>query len=251
MIADGAFLASEIIVDEVDSTNDLARRLLEEQAIALPWLVLARRQSKGRGQGTNEWWSDEGSLTFSIVLDAEASGFSIRHEPLLALISALAILETVKRYIPPTQRIGIRWPNDIEAGGRKLGGILTERINREGQGFLIIGIGMNVGTRLDQAPREVREMACSLADFGTPPEKDALLRSLIGRLESMFMRLRADDPELAKLWAEADLLLGQSLRVKIGERLLTGVGRGIDERGALLVGVEGGVEAVFGGRVLR
>ena len=251
MSEDRSFLASEIIVDEVDSTSDLARRLVEEGSSALPLLVLARRQTKGRGQGANRWWSDEGSLTFSIALDSEASGFSRRHEPLLALVSALAIIEAVERVIPPTQRIGIRWPNDIEAGGRKLGGILTERIDREGRGFLIIGIGLNVSTRLDQAPADVRQMACSLADFGPPPEKDNLLRSLLERLEAMFTRHKADDPELARCWAEADLLWGQAVRVKIGERLLIGVGRGINEQGALLVGSGAGVEAVFGGRVLR
>ena len=63
------YVREVVHVEEVDSTNDLARRLVEAGSIEVPALVLADKQTQGRGQGANTWWSDDGSLTFSLVID--------------------------------------------------------------------------------------------------------------------------------------------------------------------------------------
>ena len=104
--------------------------------------MAAAEQTSGRGRGENQWWSDEGSLTFTIALAPENHGLLVHQEPRLALMAAVAAIEAIGTLGLPTQGIGIRWPNDIEVGGRKLGGILPERVEIHKGHRLLLGVGL-------------------------------------------------------------------------------------------------------------
>src|SRR5437660_1322353 len=121
------FVRTTIERTEIDSTSDLARSLVEYASIPLPMVVRAARQTRGRGRGDHSWWSDAGSLTFTIALDPSAHGLRIEHEPRLALATAVALINAIGE-VAPDAPLGIRWPNDVEAAGRKLAGLLPERV---------------------------------------------------------------------------------------------------------------------------
>ena len=248
-------LVEQVIVhEETESTNDLARRLVQNPGLRLPVAVRAVRQTRGRGRGTNTWWSDEGSLTTTLVLDPVAHRLKPEHEPKLALVTALTIVETVEAYGRPREPLGIRWPNDVEAGGKKLAGILPERVETP-LPRLLIGIGVNVKTLLDTAPLDVQKLATSVADLlvtiNPTPSPEQFFWLLLSRLERNLRRLAEDDPSLAERWASLDTLIGRAVRVNLGPRVVTGVGRGIDADGALVLATENGVEQLSGGQVLR
>src|SRR5690348_9213630 len=123
------FIKTRVHREVVDSTSDLARQLVVEGDVACPLLVLARRQTRGRGRGDHSWWSDPGSLTFTVALDPAAHGLRAEQEPRLALASAVAVVEAIALRLDPGQdRPGIRWPNDVEVANRKVAGILPERV---------------------------------------------------------------------------------------------------------------------------
>jgi BirA family biotin operon repressor/biotin-[acetyl-CoA-carboxylase] ligase len=248
------FVRTLIRREVLESTSDLARQLIVEGEVELPFAAWATRQTRGRGRGTHRWWSDAGSLTFTVALDPAAHGLRPAHEPRLALAAAVAVIDAIVPLglaDPP----GIRWPNDIEAGGRKLGGILPERVGTPRSPRLLIGIGLNVDTRMDDAPPEVRSMAASLRELrrgpGPPPGNEPLLRAILGGFASALVRLAHDDPGLAARWAALDTLHGLPVRVDLGPRIVSGVGRGIDPEGALRLADEGGEVRLFGGQVLR
>lgn len=241
------FIRTLVRREQVPSTSDLARELVRVDNPALPLLVLADRQSRGRGRGSNAWWSGPGSLTFTLALDPDAHGLVPAHEPRLALAAAVAVVEAVGPAVP----LGVRWPNDVEANGRKLGGILPERVETPAGPRLLIGVGLNVRTRLVEAPADVRALAASLFDWGDPRTSDEVLAGFLDRFAGVLPRLAADDPALAARWADLDTLRGQPVRVDLGPRVVTGVGRGIDPDGALLLTTAGGPLRLFGGRVLR
>jgi BirA family biotin operon repressor/biotin-[acetyl-CoA-carboxylase] ligase len=245
------FIRTLVRHDVLDSTSRLARELAERGEVILPFAVLADRQTKGRGRGDHTWWSDAGSLTVTIVVDPAELGLGVEHEPCLALATAVALIES----LPPTLSggvAGIRWPNDVEVGGKKLGGILPERVETLLGRRLAIGIGLNVTTRLAAAPTEIRLMATSLADLvPEPPTPDALLRSILERFESVVELLARDDAGLAARWQALDTLRGQSVRVDVGPRVVSGEGAGIDDRGALLLRDGPKTHRLFGGQVLR
>lgn len=159
------------IVDVTRSTND---DLLEAGKRGAPHGtgLAARAQTAGRGRRGHKWDSTAGNLLLSIVLrpcvdPAKYSG--------LAAVSGLAVLEALKKQ-GLANEIGLKWPNDLVARGRKLGGILVEAArDNEGKPFAVCGIGVNV----NYTPQEVPD--CGLAAIGlsdlneSGPSVDSLL----------------------------------------------------------------------------
>lgn len=251
-----AFVRSAVRLDEVASTNDLAKaEAATTPPDALPRLYRADRQTRGRGRGSNAWFSDAGSLLVSILLDPGAHALAPGRPVSLAV--GLALLRTVEPHVPATCRLGLRWPNDVEADDRKLAGILVEDLTTPGGSRLVIGIGLNVTTRFDHAPDDVRRLAASLAEFdpalaGAEP-LDAALHRLLVHLERELGRLAAADPGQAEDWDRADLLRGRPIVLQRGDQQLRGTGCGIAEDGSLLLSREGSDRPVRvrSGRVLR
>lgn len=241
--------------EEVGSTSDLARSLVEAGEAALPLLVRADRQTAGRGRGMNPWWSDAGSLTFTLAIDPAAHDLRPEHHPRVALAAAVAIVEAVERVAAPATPLGIRWPNDVEANDRKLGGILPEPVETSRGTRLLIGVGLNVATRLCDAPPEVRRLATSLDDLrppGSPRLGPAdLIEPILTSLAIALAALGRDDPSLADRWSRLDTLHGRPIRVDLGPEVLDGRGGGLNADGSLNLLLADRTLRLLGGRVLR
>ena len=147
------FVRTMVERDVVDSTSDVAAALVRERSAVLPLAVWAHRQTRGRGRGTHEWWSDAGSLTFTLAIDPAAHGLTLTNEPKIALSTAVAVIDAMGELGFGEAGIGIRWPNDLECAGRKLGGILPERLESSDGHRVLIGVGLNVRTNLDPRTR--------------------------------------------------------------------------------------------------
>jgi BirA family biotin operon repressor/biotin-[acetyl-CoA-carboxylase] ligase len=254
--ADGwPFVRTLLIYEEVDSTSDRAAAWIRQGNVELPMAVWGKRQTRGRGRGSHSWWSDYGSLTFTLAINPAAHGLAIEAEPKLALATAVAVIAALEELGFGSRSLGIRWPNDLEVGGRKLGGILPERIETENGHRILIGVGLNVLTRLDEAPAEIRALATSLAAFHAGPLDEQQLpqvfSAILRRFESVLERLVEGDPELATRWNQLDLLRDGWVSVDLGTRIVAGRGCGIDPDGALCL--DDGRERLrlFGGTVLR
>jgi BirA family biotin operon repressor/biotin-[acetyl-CoA-carboxylase] ligase len=156
-----------------------------------------------------------------------------------------------------TPGIGIRWPNDVEVDGRKLAGLLPEAVDTPRGRRILIGIGLNLTTRFDDAPPEIARMAVSLASLGLDvpaaggPGK--VLELILERLSNLIRLLAADDPDLVERWNRIDLLRGQRVRIDLGPRIIVGTACGIGPDGALQVEPDDGgpAQSVMGGQVLR
>lgn len=240
---------------EVDSTSDLAARVVREGKSPLPICVWALRQTRGRGRGDHTWWSDDGSLTFTLAIDPEAHGLARASEPKLALATAVAVIDAIEGLGYRSPALGIRWPNDIQIGARKLGGILPERVEAPDGPRLLIGIGLNIATEPAAMPPEIRRMAASLSEIfqiaGPHPGLPECLAAILDRVGAMLPRLSANDVDLARRWNELDLLRDEPVRVALGPRLVAGIGCGIDDDGALVVDDGRKQERLSGGTVLR
>src|SRR5262249_36978593 len=146
---------------------------------ALPLAVRARRQTSGRGRGDHTWWSDAGSLTFTLAIEPAEHSLARSLEPRVALSTAVAVIDALDELGFSHADIGIRWPNDLECAGGKLGGILPETIDHEGRHYLLVGVGLNVTTNLHEAPALVQANATSLAALSSSPlEADLPMRLL-------------------------------------------------------------------------
>jgi BirA family biotin operon repressor/biotin-[acetyl-CoA-carboxylase] ligase len=133
----------------LDSTSTEARRLIRQGA-GEGLVVIADRQTAGRGKPGSRWHSPPGNLYFSAVVKPFKNPRELAPITLLGALAARAVIERKTR-LP----VVIKWPNDLLVRGRKVGGILTERLP---SGHLIIGIGLNVNS----IPPEVKQTATSL-----------------------------------------------------------------------------------------
>lgn len=237
--------------EELPSTSDLAREVVAAGEVELPFVVRARKQTSGRGRGDHRWFSDVGSLTFTIAIDPTAHGLRRDHESRLALVAALSVIDVLETSLP-RGTLAIRWPNDVEAEGRKLAGILPERVETDAGPRLLIGTGLNVSTRLEEAPADIRAMATSVRALGaTDRNADAIFLDLLAGFPPMLKRLAEDDPALALSWAGRDSLFGRRVSLQLGSTIITGRGAGIDATGGLRIADALGTRLYHGGQVLR
>ena len=208
-----------------DSTNQRAKDLA---AAGAPHgtLVTADEQSAGRGRQGRTWTAPPGeALLMSLVLRSPL-------DELLPLRAAVAVAEAV----PVPARI--KWPNDVWVEGRKVSGILVE--GRPQDGWAVLGIGLNVSTR--SFPRDLSEIATSLALAGVALSHDEVLRSLLAALERW---LAARVGEVLTAWRERDALLGAEVAWNGGR----GTGAGITDAGALRVETDSGIVELDAGEV--
>jgi len=193
-----------------DSTSDRARAL----AIAgVPHgtLVTAGEQRAGRGRQGRTWSAPPGrALLLSLVLRD--------WPPLLPIVGAVAVADIAG------PDAAIKWPNDVLLDGRKLAGILAE--GRRQEGWAVLGIGLNVAVRATDLPAELRDRAASL---GLEPA--AIEPTLEELLRALQRRLAQPTPDLLADYRARDALCGRAVRWAHG----TGIARGIDDSGRLLV----------------
>lgn len=226
------------------STNDDARAAGEAGASA-GHVVVADAQTSGRGSRGRSWASPPGTDLYLSIL--ERLPVPLSELPPLTLAVGLGVAEAVDALLqgaaPPAQ---VKWPNDVQIGGKKCAGILIEASTGSPKGdAVVIGIGLNVNRTV--FPPELADNATSLSLQGTPLDRSHALQVLLQHVERRvddFVRngaastVRALTPRLA--------LLGRAARCDEQN----GVVRGVAESGALLFETANGVEHVIAGRLL-
>ncbi|MEX0585967.1 MAG: biotin--[acetyl-CoA-carboxylase] ligase [Pirellulales bacterium] len=238
--------------DELPSTNDRAIELAGSEGHALPLLVHTTRQSAGRGRGEHRWWSETGALTFSLLLDAGEMKLEPRHWPLVSLAAAMAVRAAAADFVPSVS-VGLKWPNDVFAAGRKLCGILVETLPSGSSGRpgrLVIGIGLNVNNSFEHAPSDLRGVGVSLAELvGSPLDLQAVLVRLLAHLRTEVTAIAEDPTGLAQRWHQHCLLRGHVVSIENGISPTTGRCHGVSEDGGLMLETAEGPRRVYGGTV--
>ena len=137
--------------DEITSTNDRVKELLRQTVKPkLPCLVIAKRQTAGRGRGNKRWWSGEGAILVSLGFELSQESFSRDQLPTLSAATAQAVIRVLTRYLPE-HKLALHLPNDVYADGKKICGILLESPTPQ---YAVLGIGLNVNNRLCDIPPE-------------------------------------------------------------------------------------------------
>ena len=137
--------------DEIPSTSDRVQELLRQPIKPkLPCLVIAKRQTAGRGRGSKRWWSGEGAILMSLGFELASQSLSRDQLPTLSVATGQAIIRVLTRYLPQ-HKLEVHLPNDVYADGKKICGILLESPTPQ---YAILGIGLNVNNRMSDIPQE-------------------------------------------------------------------------------------------------
>ena len=233
--------------EETGSTNDRAKELA---AAGCPHgtLVTAEEQTAGRGRRGRSWSSPSGTAVYmSLVLRPKLPPTSAS---MVTLVAELAVSAAVKKVTGAESRI--KWPNDLVVGNKKICGILTEMsAELDCIHYVVIGIGINTGQR--EFPEEISSTATSLfLETGKPVNRCRLVAAVMEELEGYYESYcRAGDLSLLKEEYNRELAgAGGEVRVLSPAGEYTGVSRGIDEEGRLLVDrADGTRECVVSGEV--
>lgn len=230
------------------STNEVAFALAQEGAFHGE-TVIAERQTAGRGRRGRAWASPPGkNLYCSVILRPEVPP---ARAPELTLVAAVALAQTLREAGASAE---IKWPNDVQVGGRKVAGILTElSADVERLHFAVLGVGVNLNAGAGDFPPEVAAMATSLRlARGEAVPRALFTAALLTRLEHWldawlehgFGPVRAE-------WKALSSTLGQTVTVRSEQREFEGLAEDLDESGALLVRTDDGLERVLAGDVER
>ena len=201
--------------------------------------MTAETQTRGRGRLGRTWVSPPRSgLYLSVLLRPNLPASTAQS---LTFLGAVAMARALQRSCRLAVRL--KWPNDLLADGLKLGGVLTEcGVARGVIRSAVVGIGVNVNLSEARLPEALRGIATSVsARRGRRVSRARLLEAFVVEMDRRYAALKAEGP--AALLAEARALIGMAgriVRVALGDRVVEGSVRGLDEEGALLLRLPSG-----------
>jgi BirA family biotin operon repressor/biotin-[acetyl-CoA-carboxylase] ligase len=242
-----ALLTELAILDVVDSTNaEVLRRA--EHGCSAGLVCTAEQQTAGRGRRGRQWVSPYASnLYVSVLWDFNQGAAALEG---LSLAVGVAVARALHACgVPPVQ---LKWPNDVLFRGAKLGGILLEMSgDAAGHCRVVVGVGLNVAmpataaTAIDQAWTDVRTISA-----GSMPGRNRLLAALLNELLPLLARFEQQGfSQWRDAWQALDAFAGASIVLTSGAGQVTGIARGVDQRGALQLETTTGMQAIYGGEI--
>ncbi|MHB9032576.1 MAG: biotin--[acetyl-CoA-carboxylase] ligase [Anaerolineae bacterium] len=219
----------------IDSTNTRAV-LLAHKGAPDGTLVLAEEQTSGRGRLGRTWTAPPFSaLLFSLVLRPHLQPIEV---PRLAMITSLAVCRAIDQLYG--LQAGVKWPNDIELEGRKLGGMLSE-VGLQGSQvtYVVLGLGLNVNLDPGKLGDVMVPAASISAALGHDVERLPLLAAILEEIEREYGQVNQgwlphED------WRARLVTLGKHVRTNILGEITEGLAEDVDANGALLVRLQDG-----------
>ena len=235
---------------DVPSTNSIAIELGQKGA-PHGTVVLANRQSRGRGRMERSFASPPGGLYISIIIRPELESEQL---PLITLAAGVACCKTVETLTGLAVRL--KWPNDLYVGDKKLAGILTESspysVSERKVSFLVVGIGLNVNTEIEMFPSSLQESVTSLYCLQNKRyDPELFISGIVEYLNTFTTGLIGEKNALFSYWQQRDYLLGKDIRWQnpAGE-LIYGSGAGLHHDGCYtLRTAEGEDRYIIGGEL--
>ena len=225
---------------ELKSTNIMAKEKALHRAEGMDegTLIIAEKQSAGKGRLGREWFSPAGGIWLSIILYPQLFPSYISR---ITLMTAVAVVKAIK--ICTQIESQIKWPNDILINEKKVCGILTEMsAELDIINWVVVGIGINANIDLRDFPEDIQENTISLKETsGKEISRVKLVQTFLQEFEKYYEKLkRKEFSSILKEWKSCSHTLGKKIRVDIGERIITGEAIEINESGALILKKEDG-----------
>jgi BirA family biotin operon repressor/biotin-[acetyl-CoA-carboxylase] ligase len=212
-------------------------------------VVIAERQTAGRGRMGRSWHSPPGvNLYLSVILRPRVASEMLSRISLVAGVAAAEALDSVAPGL-----VALKWPNDLWLQGKKAGGIIAEIVlDKSNQvAAVVLGIGINVNLDRSQIPPDLSARATSIRiATGRPCDRIALAATLFDHLNRRLSEVEQSGfDSIRLLWERYSALTGKRVTVINGAERLTGIVAGIDTDGALLLDRKCGRERIIAGDV--
>ena len=237
------------IYNEVSSTNTIAQ-FLSQNGIGNGSVVVAEKQTAGRGRSGKSWESPLGGVWLSVILTPDVDYSKI---PLMTLATGVAVAKALERI--GVENPEIKWPNDIMINGKKVCGILTEGVtNFNSIKNVIIGVGIDANLSIEDFPKELQAKTTSLEiELERKINENLLIKIFLEELEQTIELFNSEAyEEILREWRKRSYTIGKIVEVKKPHKKpYDGYAIGISKEGALIVEKsDGSLEKVISGECI-
>lgn len=211
------------LISTMDEAKKIARAGTPDGSV-----VIADKQTSGRGRLNRVWLSPQGSLAMSIILQP-----SLNSLPQLTMAASLAVVQAIKE--TTDLEAYIKWPNDVLIRDRKVCGILIEsELKEDAVNFTIVGIGININLNPLSHP-EISTIATSLSyERGEDVPQSEFTIALLYRLEQLYLKTQAGI-SIYETWQKRMGTLGEWIQVRVGDSIEQGKAESVTETGNLIL----------------
>ena len=218
---------------ELESTNDLAFSLAENNQIFANEIIVAGKQNKGRGRLNRNWESPIGNLYFSLILQPKIAVEKISQISFIAVCALQIAVEKIFKQQKIVANVQNKWPNDLLIDQKKVAGILLEsKISSEDCEFVILGIGLNINSSPDGTifpATNIKNFLCEIS-----PSK--MLEFFLEEFEILYENwLNFGFKNIRNLWHKNAYNLNSQIRINLGNSYAEGIFQEIDEEGNLII----------------
>ena len=225
--------------DSVDSTNAVARRMVEMMGGAADMTVhVAGEQTAGRGRKDRVWLNTDDAVMMSIV---QSTRLSMDRVPILNLVAAAAVRNALTKLTSHKVELAVKWPNDIIVLDRmeKVCGILSEAVSFGRDKYAIIGIGVNLNAK--QMPSGLLQPATSIfLNYGRYINVFEAVKEILKEYDEQYRLMMSDTPAFLKAYAKDCISVGRHVSVDDGKSVRYGFGDRLATNGQLIVKYEDG-----------
>lgn len=225
---------------ELASTNETAYEMaLKQQAVNFD-IIIADKQSAGKGRNLRKWHSPIGNLYFSLVLQPN---LEINKIPQISFLAITALRLAIAKIANKNLAIENKWPNDLLINQKKVAGLLLESYFSHNKcNFVIIGIGVNINSN----PENTIFPASNLQEFAINNSATQVLELFLDEFSEIYQNYQNFGFKgIRNLWLKEAYLLGKEIKVKNGNEEISGIFENLDEDGNLLLKVGSEIKKIL------
>lgn len=236
--------------DTINSTQSFATELASKPQ-ENGTIVIAEKQTQGRGRLGRKWTSPTGGIWMSVILRPE---FEFSLSTLFPMMSSLALAFTIEKVLKIKPKL--KWPNDVTVNDRKVAGILVDASIESGKiDYLILGVGVNFKIDVKEVEKNIKNTrnyygVATLVTKNNKTNPTRLVQVFLLELEKLYNLLSEGNSEyIIKQWTKRSSTIGKTISVTSSTGPIHGKATKIDKDGALVISNKGKTRRVFVGDV--
>ena len=224
--------------DELPSTQDYAHTLMSTGHAKHGQVISTMNQVRGYGRQKRPWVGGKGNLAITLILTPGGNSANFAQ---LSYVAGVALRDTISKYVP-NAKTELKWVNDILIDGKKIGGILVEKVGN----VAFIGLGAN----LVKSAEFEKLNACSLADFTSVPNLPEFLAQLLDNFKYQYNSWKASGlTPIRNQWLQHCRGLGEEITIKFPKEVISGLFKDISTEGKLIIQTANGSREVDAGEM--
>ena len=238
--------------DSIDSTQSQAMKMINESKKE-GTIIIAEKQTGGRGRTGRQWISPKGGIWFSIILHPK---FDISNTTLFPIASSLALSIAIQKTCKISTEL--KWPNDLTIRGKKLAGMLIDASFESNKiENLVLGVGINFNVNVKEIEKVLKKTpnfygVSSLNDQKNKTSQIELIQSFLLELEKVYEELNNNQiKKIITEWTKRSSTIGKKVEMNTLNGKISGKAIKIDEDGGLIIKDKDKTNKVFAGDIVH